>query len=216
MSNSFQQSFMHLVAANNALNGIPRLQPAPTAPPTGLTPTSPPSLHLPTLPLSVLQPAPGAPSPPTPPPPTPPSLAHPPLAPPPLAPPAPASTTTLFEFIDSVAFLPVTDVIPAFESLAITFLNDELPLLSYFETTWIGQPAGGRRLAPTFPHQMWNVSDRASTRTTYSLEAFHHTFNALVSCQHRVEATPSTGEAAELHRRHPHPNTTRGFLPCEC
>ena len=55
----------------------------------------------------------------------------------------------------ALAFLPVTDV--------ITFLNDELPLLSYFETTWIGQPAGGRRLAPTFPHQMWNVSDRAST-----------------------------------------------------
>ena len=84
-------------------------------------------------------------------------------------------------------FLPVTDVIPAFESLAITFLNDELPLLSSFETTWIEQPAGGRRLAPTFPHQMWNVSDRASTgstRTTNSLEAFHHTFNALVSCQH--------------------------------
>ena len=60
-------------------------------------------------------------------------------------------------------------------------------LLSYFETTWIGQPAGGRRLAPTFPHQMWNVSDRASTgstRTTNSLEAFQRTFNALVSCQH--------------------------------
>ena len=30
----------------------------------------------------------------------------------------------------ALAFLPVTDVIPAFESLAITFLNDELPLLS--------------------------------------------------------------------------------------
>ena len=92
MSNSFQQSFVHLVAANNALNGLPRLQPAPTALPTGLTQTSPPSLHLPTLPLSVLQPAPGAASPPTPPP----------LDFSPLAPPAPASTTTLFEFIDSV------------------------------------------------------------------------------------------------------------------
>ena len=26
-----------------------------------------------------------------------------------------------------------------FESLATTFRNDELPLLSYFELTWIGQ-----------------------------------------------------------------------------
>ena len=86
----------------------------------------------------------------------------------------------------ALAFLPVTDVIPAFESLAITFLNDELqlPFLSYFETTCIGQPAGGRRLAPIFPHQMWNVLDRASTRTMNSLKAFHHTFKALVSCQH--------------------------------
>ena len=87
----------------------------------------------------------------------------------------------------ALAFLPVTNVIPAFKSLAITFLNVELPLLSYFETTWIGQPDGGRRLAPIFPHHMWNVLDRASTgstRTTNSFEAFHHTFNALVSCQH--------------------------------
>ena len=78
-------------------------------------------------------------------------------------------------------------MIPTFESLATTFLQDELPLLSYFESTWIGQPVGGRRLAPTFPHHMWNVLDRASTgstRTTNSLEAFHHTFNALISCQH--------------------------------
>ena len=87
------------------------------------------------------------------------------------------------------AFLPVTDVISAFESLAFTFLDDELPLLSYFKTTWLGQPAWwrGRRLASTFPHHMWNVLYRASTgstRTTHSLEAFHDTFNTLVSCQH--------------------------------
>ena len=63
MSNSFQQSFMYLVAANNALNRPPKLQPAPTPPP-GLDLHHPPSLHLSTL--RVLQPAPGAPSPPTP------------------------------------------------------------------------------------------------------------------------------------------------------
>ena len=38
------------------------------------------------------------------------------------------------------------DVVETFESLATIFLNDELPLLSYFESTWIGQSAGGRRL----------------------------------------------------------------------
>ena len=42
----------------------------------------------------------------------------------------------------ALAFVPVADVVGAFESLATTFLNDELRLLSYFEATWIGAPAG--------------------------------------------------------------------------
>ena len=87
----------------------------------------------------------------------------------------------------ALAFVPVADVVACFESLATTFLADELPLLAYFEGTWIGQSVGGRRLPPTFPHHMWNVLDRSaagSTRTTNSLEAFHHTFNSLLSCQH--------------------------------
>ena len=87
----------------------------------------------------------------------------------------------------ALAFLPVADVIPVFESLETTFLNDELHILSYFEKTWIGAPAGGRRLPPKFSLHMWNVHDRSSTgstRTTNSLEAFHHSFNSLISCQH--------------------------------
>jgi hypothetical protein len=88
----------------------------------------------------------------------------------------------------ALAFIPVADVIPVFESLATTFHNDELVLLSYFESTWIGRPVpGGRRLPPLFPLHMWNLLDRSSTgstRTTNALEAFHHTFNSLISCQH--------------------------------
>ena len=86
----------------------------------------------------------------------------------------------------ALAFVPVADVVAVFESLATTFLDDELRLLSYFETTWIGAPAGGRRLPPLFPHHMWNVLDRSSTgasRTTNALEAYHHTFNSLLACQ---------------------------------
>ena len=86
------------------------------------------------------------------------------------------------------AFLPVADVVSTYESIATQFLQDELPLLLYFEKTWIGTPvAGNRRLNPEFPLQMWNVLDRASTgstRTTNALEAFHHSFNSLISCQH--------------------------------
>ena len=88
----------------------------------------------------------------------------------------------------ALAFIPVADVIPAFESLSTHFLQDEFPLLAYFEKTWIGTPVGAtRRLTPHFPIQMWNALERSaacSTRTTNALEAYHHAFNALISCQH--------------------------------
>ena len=91
------------------------------------------------------------------------------------------------KMLSALAFVPVSDVVANFESLATTFLNDELPLLGYFESTWIGQSVGGRRLPPMFSHHMWNVLDRAgtgSTRTTNALESFHHSFNSLLSCIH--------------------------------
>ena len=86
--------------------------------------------------------------------------------------------------LSALAFVPVSDVVAVFESLATTFLIDELPIVAYFEKTW---PTSKRRLEPMFPLHMWNVLDRVSegsSRTTNSLEAFHHTFNSLLSCQH--------------------------------
>ena len=91
------------------------------------------------------------------------------------------------KMLSALAFVPVSDIVANFESLATTFLIDELPLLSYFESTWIGQAVGGRRLPPMFSHHMWNVLDRAgtwSTRKTNALESFHHSFNLLLSCTH--------------------------------
>ena len=81
------------------------------------------------------------------------------------------------KMLSAQAFVPVSDIVANFESLATTFLNDELPLLSYFESTWIGQAVGGRRLPAMISHHMWNVLDRAgtgSTRKTNALESFHH------------------------------------------
>ena len=48
----------------------------------------------------------------------------------------------------ALAFVRVSDLVATFESLPTSFLNDELPLLAYFENTWIGQSAG--RLLQTF------------------------------------------------------------------
>ena len=74
----------------------------------------------------------------------------------------------------ALAFVPVADVVACFQSLATIFLAEELPLLAYFEGTWIVQSVGGWRPSSTFPYHMWNVLDRSaagSTRTTNSLEA---------------------------------------------
>ena len=51
----------------------------------------------------------------------------------------------------ALAFVSVADVVACFESLATTFLADELTLHAYFEGTWTGRSVGGRRLPPTFP-----------------------------------------------------------------
>ena len=95
---------------------------------------------------------------------------------------------TSVKCLATLAFIPVSDLVAVYESLSTTFLHDELPILHYFESTWIGMGvgAGGPRRDPAFPHQMWNVLDRheqGSTRTTNALEAFHHSFNAPISCQ---------------------------------
>ena len=54
------------------------------------------------------------------------------------------------KMLAALAFVPVSDVVANFEYLDTTFLNDELPLLSFFESTWIGQSVGGRRLPTMF------------------------------------------------------------------
>lgn len=89
----------------------------------------------------------------------------------------------------ALAFLPVADVVAAYEALADEFEDDELPLLAYFEPTWIGSPVGrrGRRTPPIFPLSMWNVVGRhftGTTRTTNALESFHHAINSLLTCKH--------------------------------
>ena len=81
------------------------------------------------------------------------------------------------------------ELITVYEALADTFEGDEQELISYFEATWIGGVVGRRqrRTLVKFPAAMWNVVGchfTGSTRTTNALEAFHHSFNSLVACQH--------------------------------
>ena len=89
----------------------------------------------------------------------------------------------------ALAFIPLEDVVSVYEELADTFEDDEVPVLTYFERTWIGNVIGrrGRRSTPHFPLKMWNVVGRhqqGSTCTNNAIEAFNHKFNSLLSCHH--------------------------------
>ncbi|XP_068213377.1 uncharacterized protein [Palaemon carinicauda] len=90
----------------------------------------------------------------------------------------------------ALAFLPVADVIDAYEELAD---DDSLPqeFVSYFEVTYIG-PKRGRgsrrhRLSPLFSIDVWNVSERilaGMTRTNNSLEGCHNAIQNSIACHH--------------------------------
>ena len=100
-----------------------------------------------------------------------------------------ADLKMLIKKLAALAFIPLVDVVSVYEELADTFEDDEVPVLTYFESTWIENVIGrrGSRSPPHFSLKMWNVIGRhqqGSTRTNNAIEAFNHKFNSLLSCHH--------------------------------
>ena len=58
---------------------------------------------------------------------------------------------TRVKCLAALAFIP--DLVAVYEALSTTFLADEISILHYFESTWIGMEvgAGGLRRDPAFP-----------------------------------------------------------------
>ena len=67
---------------------------------------------------------------------------------------------TKIRMISALSFVPITDTIQAFDALSNHAGNQEQVILDYFESNYIGESRRGRRLAPRFPHAMWNMSLR--------------------------------------------------------
>lgn len=85
----------------------------------------------------------------------------------------------------ALAFIPLDDVIPAFETLCLHCEADgeEQVILQYFERNYIGELRAGVRMPPIFPHELWSVYDRVINglpRTTNALEGWHHSFKRSV------------------------------------
>ncbi|KAK4880784.1 hypothetical protein RN001_008930 [Aquatica leii] len=63
-----------------------------------------------------------------------------------------------------------------------------LPVVDYFEDTWIGRPdRRNRRRTATFPHIIWNCFNSAMTglpKTNNVVEGWHRSFECHISASH--------------------------------
>ena len=94
---------------------------------------------------------------------------------------------TNIRMLPSLAFVPIADIITAFEDLSQHCQHNEQIILDYFETTYIGELRRGRRRAPLFAHEFWNINQRVVDnlpRTTNALEGWHRSFNHSFSVAH--------------------------------
>ena len=86
------------------------------------------------------------------------------------------------------AFLPPEEVVGAFVGMEPLFADDEQEFLGYFESTYIGRPAGAGRRPPLFPIRFWSVFGRhehGALRTCNAVESFHNAFaTGLVRAAH--------------------------------
>ena len=62
--------------------------------------------------------------------------------------------------IVALAFVPTDDIQDSFDALSDHCDGEETVILDYFETNYIGEVRRGRRRAPLFSHEMWNVYRR--------------------------------------------------------
>jgi hypothetical protein len=93
----------------------------------------------------------------------------------------------------SLAFVPVDDVVGAFEELIDSPYFREnspklQPIVDYFEDTWIGRPLRqNHRRNPCFAHSLWNCYDATKAdlpKTNNSVEGWHYGFNQLLGAHH--------------------------------
>lgn len=96
--------------------------------------------------------------------------------------------------LSALAFVPLKDVIPAYEYLLETpFFNQQIleAFLTYFKVTWIGAIyRGNKRRDPMFAITIWNQSSNIAkglNKTNNAVKGFHNGFNHLIGaaqCAH--------------------------------
>ena len=86
--------------------------------------------------------------------------------------------------IEALSFVPVNDVVDAFNALAGNADANFQPILDHIEDNYIGR---GHFRPARFPMSMWNMHDRVLDtlpRTNNSVEGRHHAFAASCGGHH--------------------------------
>ena len=127
----------------------------------------------------------------------------------------------------AMAFVPAPDVDAAFAELTRNVPEELLPILDYFEDTYLGAVRRGIRRAPRFPATMWSIYDRVTAelpRTNNPIEGWHSALGANAGGHHinlwrfigilqREEALASVGMTHLLQDRdHPAQRPTYAAL----
>lgn len=90
--------------------------------------------------------------------------------------------------LPALAFIPIDHVVEAFEKLEDLASNEIMPVIDYFEDTYIGRLRRRRQRAqPTFPVDVWNVYNNVQNslpRTNNSVEGWNRKIQTAVSAHH--------------------------------
>ena len=124
----------------------------------------------------------------------------------------------LLRHIPILAFVPIQHLIEAFKTLEEVMPDEMLPLLDYFERTYIGRRLRVRRRDPPCSHDFWNVHVRVSNgevRTNNKVEGHHNLIKKTLSMQYPtiwkfIEALRKLQNINKTRLRHSVP---KGCLP---
>ena len=94
---------------------------------------------------------------------------------------------TQVRMLMAIAFVPLTDVVSAFEAVQEAALPEITPIVDYFEDTYVGRMRRRTRAPPRYPPAQWNIHARLEIglpRTNNNVEGWHRHMQAAVAAHH--------------------------------
>ena len=94
---------------------------------------------------------------------------------------------TQVRMLMAIAFVPLTDVVSAFEAVQEAALPEITPIVDYFEDTYVGCMRRRTRAPPRYPPAQWNIHTRLEIglpRTKNNVEGWHRHMQAAVAAHH--------------------------------